>query len=88
MSYSKFISKTAINSIKMKPLSLVSLFESNNIIKKESVPLKEVKVVNPPHNTYSVVQINPYTLEERLIMFPSLEENMTQQNTHIVIDIE
>lgn len=88
MSYSKFISKSTINSIKMKPLSLVSLFNSNNIIQKESVQVKEVKVVNPPHNTYSVIQINPFTLEERLIMFPSLEEDNTNKNNYLVIDVE
>lgn len=72
----------------MKPLSLVSVFESNNVIQKEVVPLKEVKVVNPPRDTYTVVQINPFTLEERLIMFPSLEEDKVRENKHIIIDIE
>lgn len=46
-----------------KPVNLVRLLSNT--------PLQEVKVVAEPNfQTYTVVNINPYTLEEQLIMYP------------------
>jgi hypothetical protein len=78
----------------MRPLSLISLFDSNNIIQKETVPLKEVKVVNPPRNVYTVIQINPLTLEEQLIMYSGeteyidINENKLNPKMTVIIDNE
>ncbi len=74
----------------MRSFSLLSLFDNYAATKKQPEELKEVKVVNPPRETYTVVQIDPYTLEERLIMYPILEEedNDKLYKKYNIIDIE
>ncbi len=59
-------------------MSIVKLFE----------PLREVKVVEPNFDTYTVINMNPYTLEEQLIMYPVVVVHQTVGCPNTVIDIE
>jgi hypothetical protein len=51
-------------------------------------PLKEVKVVEPNFDTYTVINIDPYTLEEQLIMYPMIVIHSSQCCPYTVIDVE
>ncbi len=79
-SYSKkFVSSFLRDSVSTRPLSVVRLFE----------PLKEVKVVEPNFDTYTVVNINPYTLEEQLMMYPVVVIHSAPSGCpYTVIDVE
>jgi hypothetical protein len=59
-------------------MSIVKLFE----------PLKEVKVVEPNFDTYTVIKINPYTLEEEVILYPVVVVHQMAGCPNTVIDIE
>jgi hypothetical protein len=60
-------------------MSVVRLFD----------PLREVKVHEPNFETYTVVNINPYTLEEQLILYPVVVVHQTAgYPAPTVIDIE
>jgi predicted transcriptional regulator len=59
-------------------MSIIKLFE----------PLREVKVVEPNFDTYTVINMNPYTLEEQLIMYPIVVVHQTAGCPNTVIDIE
>lgn len=65
-----------------KPVNLVRLLSN--------APLHEVKVVAEPNfNTYTVVNINPYTLEEQLIMYPVVVVHGSVGGCpNVVIDVE
>ena len=56
----KFVSSFLRDSVSARPMSVVRLFD----------PLREVKVHEPNFETYTVVNINPYTLEEQLMLYP------------------
>ena len=76
----KFVSTFLSDTVNARAFSIVRLFES---------PLKEVKVVEPNFDTYTVVNINPYTLEEQLIMYPVVVVHQTPGGCpYTVIDIE
>ena len=52
-------------------------------------PLREVKVVEPNFDTYTVVNINPYTLEEQLMMYPVVVVHSVPSGCpYTVIDVE
>jgi hypothetical protein len=78
-SYSKkFVSNFLRDSVNVRSLSVVKLFE----------PLKEVKVVEPNFDTYTAINIDPYTLEEQLIMYPMVIVHKSQGCPYTVIDVE
>jgi hypothetical protein len=88
----KFVSSFIRDSIGARPMSVVRLFD----------PLREVKVLPAgepnflkdeallsPYETYSVININPYTLEEQLIIYPVVVVHQTPgRPAPVVIDIE
>lgn len=77
----KFVTTFLSDTVNVRPFSLVRLFEVT--------PLKEVKVVEPNFDTYTVVNINPYTLEEQLIMYPVVVVHQSPSGCpYTVIDIE
>ena len=65
MSFSKkFVSSFLRDSMAARPVSIVRLFES---------PASEridVKVHHLPYETYTAINVNPYTLEEQLMLYP------------------
>ena len=86
----KFVSNFLRDSVNARPMSIVRLFET---------PLSEVKVVEPnfpegeawlsPYDTYTVININPYTLEEQLIMYPVVVVHSVPSGCpYTVIDVE
>lgn len=76
----KFVSSFLRDSVNARPMSIVRLFEA---------PLTEVKVVEPNFDTYTVVNINPYTLEEQLIMYPVVVVHSVPSGCpYTVIDVE
>lgn len=75
----KFVSSFLRDSVSARPMSVVRLFD----------PLREVKVHEPNFETYSVININPYTLEEQLILYPVVVVHQTPgYPAPVVIDIE
>ena len=80
-SYSKkFVTSFLRDSVNVRPLSLVRLFDS--------YPLQEVKVVEPNFDTYTVVTMNPITLEEQLSIYPVVVIHKMPGSPNTVIDIE
>jgi hypothetical protein len=80
-SYSKkFVTSFLRDSVNVRPMSLVRLFDS--------YPLQEVKVVEPNFDTYTVVTINPLTLEEQLSIYPVVVIHRMPGSPNTVIDIE
>lgn len=82
MLFSKnFTSNFFRSAVSARP-SVVKLFES-------TTPLHEVKVHEPNFETYTVVNINPYTLEEQIIMYPAVVvHQMPKPPAPVIIDIE
>lgn len=75
----KFVSSFLRDSVSARPMSVVRLFD----------PLREVKIHEPNFETYTVVNINPYTLEEQLILYPIVVVHQTPgYPAPVVIDIE
>ncbi len=80
-SYSKkFVASFLRDSVNVRPMSLVRLFDS--------YPLQEVKVVEPNFDTYTVVTMNPITLEEQLSIYPVVVIHKMPGAPNTVIDIE
>jgi hypothetical protein len=90
-SYSKkFVTSFLRDSVNVRPLSLTRLFDSYS--------LQEVKVVEPnfpkgeallsPYDTYTVVTMNPITLEEQLSIYPVVVIHKMPGAPNTVIDIE
>jgi hypothetical protein len=77
----KFVTSFLRDAVNARPVSLVRLFET---------PLTEVKVHEmSPYETYSVININPYTLEEQLMLYPIVVVHKTPgYPAPTVIDIE
>lgn len=76
----KFVTTFLRDNVNARPFSIVRLFES---------PLKEVKVIEPNFDTYTAISINPYTLEEQLIMYPVVVVHQAPTGCpYTVIDIE
>ena len=53
------------------PAAMTGVAHASNIVQLYQ-PLAEVRVHNPPPARYTVVKVNPYTLEEQLILYPSV----------------
>lgn len=76
----KFVTSFLRDAVNARPVSIVRLFET---------PLSEVKVHEPNFETYSVININPYTLEEQLMLYPIVVVHKTPgYPAPTVIDIE
>jgi hypothetical protein len=76
----KFVTSFLRDSVNTRPLSIIRLFEN---------PLQEVKVVEPNFDTYTAININPYTLEEQLIMYPVVVVHSASTGCpYTVIDVE
>jgi hypothetical protein len=76
----KFVSSFLRDSVNTRAMSIVRLFES---------PLQEVKVVEPNFDSYTAIRIDPYTLEEQLIMYPMVVVVHNQPvSSSIIIDVE
>lgn len=79
----KFVTSFLRDAVNARPVSIVRLFET---------PLSEVKVLpagEPNFETYSVININPYTLEEQLMLYPIVVVHKTPgYPAPTVIDIE
>jgi len=79
----KFVTSFLRDAVSARPVSVVRLFET---------PLQEVKVHpagEPNMETYTVVNINPYTLEEQLMLYPVVVVHKTPgYPAPTVIDIE
>jgi hypothetical protein len=79
----KFVTSFLRDNVNARPFSIVRLFES---------PLKEVKVIPGGElnfNNYTVINIDPYTLEEQLIMYPMVVVHQAPSGCpYTVIDIE
>jgi hypothetical protein len=81
-SYSKkFVTSMMRDTLSARPLSIVRLFES---------PLQEVKIHEPNFETYTAINIEPYsyTLEEQLVLYPSVIVHKWPVNQNVVIDVE
>jgi hypothetical protein len=76
----RFVSTFLRDAVSARPVSVVRLFET---------PLSEVKVQEPNFETYTVISINPYTLEEQLMLYPVVVVHQTPgYPAPTVIDIE
>jgi hypothetical protein len=79
----RFVSSFLRDAVSARPVSVVRLFET---------PLSEVKVLpagEPNFETYTVISINPYTLEEQLMLYPVVVVHQTPgYPAPTVIDIE
>lgn len=79
-SYSKkFVTSYLRDAVNVRSLSLLRLFDNYS--------LQEVKVVEP-YDTYTVVTINPLTLEEQLSIYPVVVIHKMPGCLNTVIDIE
>lgn len=81
-SYSKkFVTSMMRDAISARPLSMVRLFET---------PLQEVKIHEPNFDTYTAITINPYnyTVEEQLMLYPTVVVHKWPLPQNVVIDIE
>lgn len=93
MSFSKkFVSSFLRDSMAARPISLVRLFESPA---SERIDVKVHQMA--PYETYTAISINPYTLEEQLMLYPVVAplNNMPlsvvvhqPERNHILIDVE
>jgi hypothetical protein len=89
MSFSKkFVSSFLRDSVAVRPVSLVRLFETPIDVKVHQAA---------PYETYTAININPSTLEEQLMLYPIVAplNNMPlsvvvhrPQSNHILIDVE
>jgi hypothetical protein len=53
-------------------------------------PLNEAKVVEPNFDTHTAININPYTytLEEQLVLYPTVIVHTWAPPKNVVIDVE
>lgn len=66
---------------------VINNYNGSNIVRLFA-PLQEVKVVEPNIETYTVVRINAYTMEEELILYPAVVVHQFPNYPSVVIDIE
>ncbi len=74
--FSSFIKDTL--SVQTRSMSIIRLFET---------PLQEVKVVSD-YEKYTVINIDSYTLEEQVILYPVVLVHTPVECPHTVIDME
>ncbi len=63
------------------PAAMTGVSHASNVVRMYE-PLKEVKVHQPQPYSYTVININPYTLEEELVLYPFLV--VDEQSTNSV----
>jgi hypothetical protein len=81
-SYSKkFVTSFLRDSVSVRSMSLVKLFPMGEA-------LQEVKVVEPNYDTYTVITMNPITMEEQLSIYPVVVIHTMPGAPNTVIDIE
>jgi hypothetical protein len=51
------------------PATMTGVAHASNVVKVYQ-PLAEVRVHSPHPYSYTVVNVNPYTLEEQLVLYP------------------
>lgn len=51
------------------PATMTGMAHASNVVKVYQ-PLAEVRVHSPHPYSYTVVNVNPYTLEEQLVLYP------------------
>ena len=103
MSFSKkFVTSVIRDSVYAYPVSIVKLFEPLKEVKVHHLPYPKGEAQLSPYETYTAVNINPYTLEEQLMMYPVVAplNNMpicaplsavvihNPPRGHLVIDVE
>lgn len=77
----KFVTTFLSDSINARPFSVLKLFSMS-----ES-PIQNARLINQEID-YTVININPYTLEEQLIMYPVIIIHQTPNYNNTIIDIE
>ncbi len=90
-SYSKkFVTSFLRDSVSMRSMSLVKLFPMGEALQSpyDNYSLQEVKVVEPNYDTYTVITINPITMEEQLSTYPVVVIHKMPGAPNTVIDIE
>jgi hypothetical protein len=82
MIFSKSFTTNFLRSAVSSRPSVVKMFDN-------TTPLLEVNVHEPNISTYTAININPYTLEEQLIMYPVvIVHDMPRPAAAVIIDIE
>lgn len=82
-SYSKkFVTSFLRDTVGARQMSIVKLFDT--------YALQEVKVHEPNFDTYTAINIEPYsyTLEEQLVLYPTVIVHKWPINQNVVIDVE
>lgn len=53
------------------PATMTGVAHASNVVQLyQAAPLREVRVHSPTPYSYTVVNVNPYTLEEQLVLYP------------------
>ena len=68
------------------PATMTGVAHASNVVRLYE-PLKEVKVHQSTPYSYTVVNINPYTLEEQLVLYPFLVVD-EQQPPSVVVEFK
>jgi hypothetical protein len=69
------------------PATMTGVAHASNVVQLYQ-PLAEVRVHNPPPSRYTVVKVNPYTLEEQLILYPSVVVDESPQSQSVVVQFK
>jgi hypothetical protein len=69
------------------PATMTGVAHASNVVQLYQ-PLAEVRVHNPPPSRYTVVNVNPYTLEEQLILYPSVVVEESPQPQSVVVQFK
>jgi hypothetical protein len=75
----KLLTGFLCDSINIRPINIIRLFET---------PLQEVKVVKPNYDTPTIININSYTIEEQLVMYPNVSVHQSPECSNTIIDVE
>ncbi len=87
----KFVSSFLRDSVNTQssPAGAASLVRAMSIVRLFESPLQEVKVIEPNFDSYTAIRIDPYTLEEQLIMYPMVVVVHNQPvSSSVIIDVE
>jgi hypothetical protein len=81
--FSKKFTTVFLRDVINTPATMTGMAHASNTVKQcqAPVPLTEVRVHNPPRYSYTVVNVNPYTLEEQLILYPSIVVSADNKQT-------
>jgi hypothetical protein len=78
----KFVT-TFLRDIITTPATMTGVAHASNVVQLYH-PLTEVRVHNPAPSSYTVVNINPYTLEEQLVLYPTVMDEAPQRECTVV----